>query len=127
VTEGFEVFSEQQVLRLNDPTQVADFNNSVSGSTYVDDYWAKVDINYSPLEGWNLFKHVRIGCFLVTWGGAGSAYVERASADMTPAACVLFCNRTQAYYQPPLCRCGLQEALLPMLEVQGACTASSWE
>ena len=63
VVHGFEVFSEQQLLVLNDPTrviraeflqdlyrpvlnsltiearQVIDFNNSEYGSTHVDDYW----------------------------------------------------------------------------------------
>eukprot|EP00439_Symbiodinium_sp_Y106_P036120 s3989_g4.t1 len=126
VAHGFEVFSEQQLLVLNDPTRVIDFNNSEYGSTHVDDYWAKIDLNYSPLEGWNLFRHVRIGCFLVQWESA-LAYAERVGETLTATECVQFCNRTQAYLRLPLCRCGLDETALPMIEVQGECTPTSWE
>ncbi|CAK8999686.1 unnamed protein product [Durusdinium trenchii] len=35
---------------------------------------------------------------------------------MTATECVQFCNKTQAYLQLPLCRCGLDESLLPMTE-----------
>jgi len=123
---GFEVFSEQQLLVLNDPTRVVEFNNSESGSTHVDDYWAKIDLTYSPLEGWNLARHVRIGCFLVQWESP-LAYVERISETITATECVQFCNKTQAYLQLPSCRCGLDEALLPMTEVLGQCSPTSWQ
>ena len=126
LVHGFEVFSEQQLLVLNDPTRVVEFNNSESGSTHVDDYWAKIDLTYSPLEGWNLARHVRIGCFLVQWESP-LAYVERISETITATECVQFCNKTQAYLQLPSCRCGLDEALLPMTEVLGQCSPTSWQ
>lgn len=126
IVHGFEVFSEQQLLVLDDPTRVVNFNNSESGSTHVDDYWAKIDLNYSPLEGWSLARHVRIGCFLVQWESP-LAYAERISEVMTATECVQFCNKTQAYLQLPLCRCGLDESLLPMTEVLGGCSPTSWE
>lgn len=126
VAHGFEVFSEQQLLVLNDPTRVIDFNNSEYGSTHVDDYWAKIDLNYSPLEGWSLFRHVRIGCFLVQWASS-LAYAERVGETLTATECVQFCNGTQAYLRLPLCRCGLDETALPMIEVQGECTTTAWE
>eukprot|EP00931_Biecheleriopsis_adriatica_P060446 TRINITY_DN36303_c0_g1_i1.p1 TRINITY_DN36303_c0_g1~~TRINITY_DN36303_c0_g1_i1.p1 ORF type:complete len:2581 (+),score=473.60 TRINITY_DN36303_c0_g1_i1:114-7856(+) len=133
VTAGFEVFTDQQLLYLNDPTRVIDFNNTEYGSTHVDDYWAKIDINYSPLEGWNLFKHVRIGCFLVQWTNP-VAYAENtpdAYEDglLDDERCVSFCNRSQAYLlmDKSLCRCGLDETLLPMVEARGECPAEGWE
>lgn len=111
---------------LNDPTKVVDFNNTESGSTHVDDYWARIDLTYSPLEGWRLSRHVRIGCFLVQWESP-LAYAERISETITATECVQFCNKTQAYLQLPSCRCALDEALLPMTEVLGQCGSNSWE
>ncbi|CAJ1405069.1 unnamed protein product [Effrenium voratum] len=126
VVRSFEVFSEQQLLVLDDPTRVVDFNNTEYGSTHVDDYWAKIDLTYSPLEGWSLSRHVRIGCFLVQWESP-LAYAEKVSGTITPTECVQFCNRTQAYLRVPYCRCGLDETLLPMTEVQGECIATAWQ
>ena len=46
---SFEVFSEQQLLLLDDATRVVDFNNSEPGSTQVDDYWVPASASV-PLE-----------------------------------------------------------------------------
>jgi len=129
---GFEVFSEQQIVKLNDPTVPVYFNNTEVGSTYVEDYWAKLDINFSPLEGWSLFKHVRLGCFNVDFHLAteGVSYlVKPEDIEETDISCVSYCNRTQTYFKYPTCHCGIVEADLTMEEVdpRPTCTEESWE
>eukprot|EP00930_Biecheleria_cincta_P001510 TRINITY_DN102651_c0_g1_i1.p1 TRINITY_DN102651_c0_g1~~TRINITY_DN102651_c0_g1_i1.p1 ORF type:complete len:2623 (+),score=331.45 TRINITY_DN102651_c0_g1_i1:132-8000(+) len=125
--DNFEIFAEQQRLILTDPSRAIDFNNTEYGTTHVDDYWAKIDEQYSPLEGWNLYKHVYIGCFTMQWGPAGS-FAEKVDAEIDEIGCVDFCNRTQAYWQKPVCRCGIDEEKQRIVsEVKGACTVGSWQ
>lgn len=127
---GFEVFAEQQILALNNPDLVVDYNNSEYGSTHVDDYFAKIDIAYSPLAGWTLNKYVRIGCFLVFWSEApDEAWAEQVlnvTAAAAPEACTKFCNGTQAYLQNPSCRCALNESAIDLLE-SPTCIPMSWQ
>jgi hypothetical protein len=122
----FEVFSQQQIVALNDPNKIVNYNNSEHGSTHVDDYWAKIDIAYSPLEGSYVFKHVRIGCYTVMWQDAPDAFVEYVTINEVD--CVRLCNRTQTYFQSPDgCRCGLNETALVMYEQLGNCPEDGWE
>lgn len=131
VAQSFEVFSEQQILKLKPDAKVgeADYNNSELGSTYIDDYWAKIDVNYSPLEGWSLIKYVKIGCFDVRFVSASSSsYATKnlATVDKAEEDCTLFCNGTQAYIQFPLCRCALNETDIGLRELK-ECLPSMWE
>lgn len=126
---GFEVFSEQQTLTLNNPSLLVNYNNTEYGSTHVDDYWTKLDYQHSPLEGWTLVRHVRLGCFMVQFGaGTLGSYVQATDPEMSDIDCVSFCNATQAYFQSPFCRCAIREDELFMTEVNApTCPLQSWE
>jgi hypothetical protein len=125
--QGFEVFSEQQILKLHDPTRAIDYNNTEYGSTYVEDYWAKLDINYSPLEGFALYKHVYIGCYEVNWLGApASSYAEWTDHAMADLDCVAYCNHSMAYFKTPDCRCAYNETDLYMADTTGSCSEDAW-
>lgn len=130
---SFEIFSEQQILTPNDPTIYYDYNNTEYGTTHIDDYWAKIDINYSPLEGWSLFRHVRIGCFRVDWDSTPpGAYVETSGEELTDMDCVNFCNRSQTFYKfsPVIsqCRCEMIHDRIFYEEVDDdGCPFDAWE
>lgn len=129
VAQGFEIFAEQQILTLNDPNRSVFFNNTELGSTHIDDYWNKLDINYSPLDGYSLFRHVRLGCFRVRWEAIRSQfYSQTTSPDITEIDCVTYCNRSQAFWQYPFCRCAIVEEQIPLEEVQTpSCPMDAWE
>eukprot|EP00929_Paragymnodinium_shiwhaense_P112128 TRINITY_DN80382_c0_g1_i1.p1 TRINITY_DN80382_c0_g1~~TRINITY_DN80382_c0_g1_i1.p1 ORF type:complete len:2724 (-),score=360.62 TRINITY_DN80382_c0_g1_i1:125-8296(-) len=126
----FEVFSEQQILTPNNANGVPLFyNNTEYGLVHIDDYWAKIDINYSPLEGYSLFRHVRIGCFQVFFDQARiTSFIEWEDPQADAIECVSFCNKTQAYLRKPFCRCAVDEQDIFMHQPDdGLCTEDMWE
>lgn len=127
---SFEVFAEEQILRLDPDADLGfvDYNNSRYGTTHVDDYWTKIDIKYSPLDGWSLNKYVRIGCFSVHFTQADeTSWAERILADSdTPEGCTAWCNGTQAYYRSPMCRCAYNDTDVPIYE-RDECSTTTWE
>jgi hypothetical protein len=137
IADGFEVFAEQQILTLNDPSRapLVDYNNSDFGSTHIDDYWAKLDINYSPIDGWSLYRHVRLGCFITQWqNGPAGGWHTKTGVGLTSLQCVNFCNRSQAFYQfrtapdESNCRCEIFPDSIPFEVVPSSfCPSQSWE
>ena len=68
---AFDVFSEQQIVESARDTTVdaatgaivpADFDANTTEGLDVRVHWAKVDQKFSPLQGWDLEKTVRLGC-----------------------------------------------------------------
>jgi len=131
--QSFEIFAEQQVVTMNDPSIYVDYNNSEYGTTHIDDYWSKIDINYSPIEGWSLFRHVRIGCFRVDWEEAPpGAFVEKVGEELTDMDCVKLCNRSQTFYhfgmRESVCRCEMvPDRLIYEAVTEDGCPPDAWE
>lgn len=124
---GFQIFSEQQILVGNGPN-ASDYNNTVLGSTHTEDWWNKIDINFSPVPGWQTSKYVRIGCFEIQWNPVAYAeYNIPASSSAPTTDCVERCNRSQAYWQQPICRCAIDESQLGMVQDLNGCPLTSWE
>jgi hypothetical protein len=101
---GFEIFAEQQIVQLNEAYKgkVDPYNNTYFGSTHVDDFWTKIDITYSPMDGWPLYRHVRLGCFLVPWQYANPAsFTTKEDPLMTDKDCHDMSNKTQAFFRIP--------------------------